>query len=136
VKILLLTVFLAIGTNTYANQDHPQPTTKPEPVVLGNMPPDGWGGYKAHIGISAVFGAASRTLVFKDPVKAWALAMVPGVLKEVQDYRKDTPGYRHGLFSRKDLISDAVGAAVGVYAGGIIVEKTNDKYRISYFKEF
>jgi hypothetical protein len=34
------------------------------------------------------------------------------------------------------LISDGVGAALGVYAGGIIVEKTNDKYRISYFKEF
>jgi hypothetical protein len=100
------------------------------------MPPDTWGGSTAHFGISAALGAASRMLVFKDPVKAWALAMVPGVLKEVQDYRKDTPGYRHGLFSRKDLISDAVGAAVGVYAGGIIVEKTNDKYRISYFKEF
>ena len=83
-----------------------------------------------------MFGVASRTLVFKDPVKAWALAMVPGVVKEIQDYRKDTPGYRHGLFSRKDLISDAVGAAIGVYAGGIVVEKTNDKYRLSYFRSF
>ena len=134
---LLVSILIAIGVSpTFANQDHPQPTTKPEPVVIQNIPPDNWGGYQAHVAISAVLGTASRTLVFKDPVKAWALAMVPGVIHEIHDYRKDTPGYRHGLFSRKDLISDAVGAAIGVYAGGIIVEKTNDKYRLSYFKEF
>jgi hypothetical protein len=136
VNRLLVALLISIGVSpTFANQDHPQPTTKPEPVVQ-NMPPDGWVGATAHVGISALFGVASRTLVFKDPVKAWALAMVPGVVKELQDYRKDTPGYRHGLFSRKDLISDAVGAAIGVYAGGVIVDKTGDKYRLTYFRSF
>jgi hypothetical protein len=130
VLALILCLLPSLG---YANKPEYEVPSSPQ---LGSMPPDGWGGYRAHIGYSAAFGLASRTFVFKDPVKAWALAMVPGVVKEIQDYHKETPGYRHGLFSRKDLISDAVGAAIGVAAGNLIAEKTGDRYRLTYFKEF
>ena len=116
-KRLVLPILMAIGVNTYANQDHPQPTTKPEPVRPGNMPPDGWGGAKAHFGYSAAIGGIGTYLA---PEKKWWVlggCMAIGVLKEYKDYRKEMPGYRHGLFSRNDLKMDAAGCLAGV--GGV-----------------
>lgn len=90
---------------------------------LGNMPPDDWGVRHAHLGYSAVMG-----LVFPEFIPhrgwAWVACEAVGVWKEWKDYRKATPGYRHGLFSRNDLKMDTlgcVGGALGNYGLHLMV---------------
>lgn len=77
------------------------------------MPPDSWGGRNAHLGYSAVMGVVMPEFL---PSRAagWSTCVTVGVLKEWKDYRKSTPGYRHGLFSRHDLQMDVLGCSLGV----------------------
>jgi hypothetical protein len=107
---LAVLLLLSIGVNTYASEEH-------KPPLIQNMPPDGWGGAKSHFGYSAAIGAFGTAIA---PEKKWWVlggCLAVGVLKEYKDYRKETPGYRHGLFSRNDLKMDAAGCLAGV--GGV-----------------
>ena len=82
--------------------------------LLGNMPPDNPGGRNAHFQYSALIGIAGSELFPSHPWGAFGACLGIGVLKELKDYRKGQPGYRHGLFSREDLKADAFGCGVGV----------------------
>lgn len=64
-----------------------------------------------HLGGSAVLGVFASTMTRSEPT-AFAIAMIPGVLKEIQDSR--TCG---NYFSAKDLAYDALGAYLGVKFG-------------------
>ena len=95
-----------------------------------HMPPDGVGGRNSHIQYSAALGLATTFLVSEKRAlkldycpltcQRFALALAPGVLKEVSDYYKPSPGTKHGLWSRKDLQADVVGAAIGVLVGTLV----------------
>jgi hypothetical protein len=80
---------------------------------LGNMPPDNWGGRHAHLGYSAIMGLTFPELLQSRTWGGVACGGI-GVWKEWKDYRKQTPGYRHGLFSRNDLKMDALGCGLGL----------------------
>ena len=75
---------------------------------------DSWTGRDKveHAAGSAVLGAAAA-LVIEDKATAWAVAMVPGLLKEAYDAQhpeKHTASWR-------DMAANAVGAWVGVNLG-------------------
>jgi len=80
----------------------------------GNMPPDNWGGRNAHLQYETAIGLVTAEVL--PPVWAWSACFSVGVWKEWKDYHKETPGYKHGLFSRNDLKADGVGCAVGLAA--------------------
>ena len=64
-----------------------------------------------HFGVSFALGAGAQMILPEDkPVAAFAMAMMPGLAKELSDSRKGGSG-----FSVKDLAADAAGAALGVY---------------------
>lgn len=90
---------------------------------------DPWGGSdkKMHVGVSTIIGFAARQQWPSDPGKAFAVALVPGVVKELSDGRQA---------SAKDMVANAIGAAVGVYAGGWFVRYSNGHTTISYSTEF
>jgi VanZ family protein len=70
-----------------------------------------------HAGGSAGLGVVAATLT-EDRKRAWALAMAPGVAKELYDARPGGTG-----FSVPDLIADGVGAYLGVRLGGRLIIK-------------
>jgi len=80
----------------------------------------------AHASVSVALGSSARMLV-ADPVKAWGLAMVPGLAKEVFDARKGGSGFSWG-----DLAADAVGAYIGVQLAGLSISRN----RVSYTRSF
>lgn len=90
---------------------------------------DSWHGRdkKMHAGVSAIIGFAARQQWPNEPGKAFAVALVPGVIKELSDGRRA---------SAKDMVANALGAAVGVYAGGWLVRYSNGHTTISYSTEF
>lgn len=92
---------------------------------------DSWNGSdkKLHFGVSFVLGVATANQWPNEPLKAWGVAMVPGVLKEVSD--RSTTG-----FSGKDLVVDAIGAALGVATGRFMVSRREGKTVVSYYQEF
>lgn len=64
-----------------------------------------------HAAVSFALGAGAQMILPEDkPVAAFALALMPGIAKELSDSRKGGSGW-----SNKDLVADAVGAAMGVY---------------------
>lgn len=64
-----------------------------------------------HAAVSFALGAGAQMILPEDkPVAAFALAMMPGIAKELSDSRKGGSGW-----SNKDIVADAVGAAMGVY---------------------
>lgn len=87
-----------------------------------------------HFAVSAVFGVSSRVLIGEEegfPIKAFSLAMAPGVLKEVYDATsKNGSG-----FSKADLGADALGALAGIYLSNewlkINISKKSAKVEIS-----
>lgn len=79
-----------------------------------------------HATVSASLGSMAR-LVEPDPVKAWGLAMAPGLAKELYDARRGGTG-----FSVPDLIADAIGAYVGVRVAGLAISRN----RITYQRRF
>ncbi|EIJ32862.1 hypothetical protein [Thiothrix nivea] len=74
---------------------------------------DEWTGKdkQLHFAVSAVLGVAAYSHTH-DRAKAFGLAMIPGILKEVADSQQD-----NNDFSGKDLAWDALGAAVGIQTG-------------------
>lgn len=89
---------------------------------------DEWTGEdkQLHFAVSAGLGVAAYAHTH-DRARAFGLAMVPGILKEIADSQSD--GNR---FSSKDLAWDALGAAVGLQAGHWVIGPE----RVSWVKEF
>lgn len=90
---------------------------------------DTWNGpdKKLHFGVSALLGVAARSQWPDAPVKAWAWAMIPGVLKELSDSAKGGSG-----FSYRDLTADALGAVVGVAVVGLFVGPRSVSYQTRF----
>jgi uncharacterized protein YfiM (DUF2279 family) len=80
----------------------------------------------AHASVSLALGSSAR-LITPDPWKAWALAMAPGLAKEIYDARPGGTG-----FSVPDLIADAIGAAVGVKVAGLAISRNRVTYRRTF----
>lgn len=79
-----------------------------------------------HMAGSTVLGLFARYQT-NDPWKAWALAMAPGVAKELYDARKGGTG-----FSLADLAADGIGAYLGVKVGGLIFTRHSINYTRSF----
>jgi hypothetical protein len=84
---------------------------------------------KSHIGVSFVLGYAMANQFPNEPLKAWGVAMIPGVLKEVSD--RSSTG-----FDKKDLLADAIGAALGVATGRWMVMRSKGTTVVAYRTEF
>lgn len=89
------------------------PASHAEPLQLDKI---------AHASVSATLGSTARILV-DDPWKAWAIAMAPGLVKELYDSRKGGTGFGVG-----DLIADGIGAAVGVKVAGLSLKRRGFVY--------
>ena len=77
---------------------------------------DNWGGARQHILGSAAIGLGVATVFPDTPLWGqFAISMIPGVLKEIGDCDE------YGLFSRKDLISDAIGVSLGLGVNRLII---------------
>ncbi|MDD5390175.1 MAG: hypothetical protein PHD37_12565 [Gallionellaceae bacterium] len=89
---------------------------------------DEWNGSDKikHVAVSAAFGTASA-MHFEDKWVAFGVAMIPGVLKEVADSTR-----KNNHFSGKDLVADALGAALGVQLGNWIVTTRGVGYRAAF----
>lgn len=76
-----------------------------------------------HASVSFILGAGAQAILPEDkPLAAFGLAMMPGVAKELSDSRQGGSG-----FSTKDLVADAVGAALGVYVSRNVMIRMGDK---------
>lgn len=80
-----------------------------------------------HVAVSAGIGTFSG-LVFKDKWTAFALSMVPGVLKEVYDAQHP----KTHTASFKDLAADAVGSAIGVYTGNCVIRAQSITCKVEF----
>jgi hypothetical protein len=78
-------------------------------------PVDNSGGAQAHASVSFAIGVATDLGELK-PLPAFSSCMAIGVLKETYDYFKPSPGLRHGLFSKRDLLADAGGCLLGYFS--------------------
>jgi uncharacterized protein YfiM (DUF2279 family) len=92
---------------------------------------DQWNGSdkKMHFGVSFVLGFAAGNQWPENKPLAFGVAMIPGVLKEISD--RNTTG-----FSGKDLATDALGAALGVYASGWLIKRNNGVTTVAYATNF
>jgi putative lipoprotein len=82
-----------------------------------------------HLGVSFALGVAAGSQWPDNKLKAFGVAMIPGVLKEISD--RSTTG-----FSGKDLVADAVGAALGVYTAHWLITRQNGKAVVAYTTTF
>lgn len=112
-RIIVAAAALLISASALAtDKDHGQPVT-PTPEITSGGQGFSHNGYKEHFAASALIGLAVSTHIEKDsPLKAWGYAMVPGLLKEIADSQQ-----RGNHFSGKDMLANALGAAVGVGLG-------------------
>ena len=109
-------MFIFMAEHAHAHDDLPKP---PSPPVMQDDNGQGFSrnGYWEHAAVSGLAGLACSTHVYPhESLKAFGCAMAPGVLKEVIDSR-----LKNNYFSGKDLLADAVGAALGVYTGGLLL---------------
>jgi putative lipoprotein len=92
---------------------------------------DKWNGpdKAMHLGVSFVLGFAAGNQWPDNKPLAFGVAMIPGVLKEVSD--RGTTG-----FSGKDLVADAVGAALGVYTAHWLITRSQGKTVVAYRADF
>jgi hypothetical protein len=84
---------------------------------------------KMHLGVSFALGFALANQWPNEPLRAWGVAMVPGLLKEVSD--RGSTG-----FDGKDLAANAIGAALGVATGRWLVMRSNGTTVVAYRTEF
>lgn len=121
-SILVAAIALLAGSAACAtDKGHGQPVT-PTPEITRGDQGFSRNGYKEHFAVSALVGLAVSTHVeTESPARAWAYAMVPGLLKEVMDSQQ-----RGNHFSSRDMIANALGAAVGVGAGRVLLVSSRD----------
>lgn len=124
----LITVALVATFATTAVFASPTPET-PSPVV--SKPKDSWSGSdkKMHLGVSFVLGMATAAQWPDNKPLAFAVAMAPGVLKEISD--RSTTG-----FSAKDLVADAVGVALGMATTHWLITRRDGNTVVAYRTEF
>ena len=75
-----------------------------------------------HAGVSLLLCAASGTLI-ENKYAAFGVAMASGLIKEIIDSRQ-----HNNIFSKGDLLADAVGASLGVWLGNTYIRPS--KYGI------
>lgn len=125
-KALFLAAILALCATSAQATDVP----KVQPPAARSA--DNWGGATAHLAVSTAFGVACATHVFPgEPVKAFGCAIVPGLVKETIDSTQ-----RGNRFSGRDMLANAVGAAAGVYLGGVMLRRSNGTTQIAYSTTF
>lgn len=133
--LVYFALLLLAGSAMAHTEKIPKPVEPPKPELL-NMPQDNWGGRKAHLIYSAGMGAVGQ---YAFPRHSWAVfgaCTAIGVAKEAYTYKnKPEPGYRHGLFSRNDILADATGCALGVL-GVKGIQVYHNGFRLSYTKDF
>lgn len=83
-----------------------------------------------HMAISAMIGVTTSMLI-DDKTTAFAVAIVPGLLKEVYDSRQS-----NNYFSSKDLFADIIGAAIGVQTGHWILTHREKTTTLGYRQTF
>lgn len=134
-KVATIMALFLSANFVFATQTEPQPAPQiSASAELPYMPPDNWGGRSSHILYEAAIGTATG-LYFKDNKwAAFGTCFSVGVIKEIKDFYKGQPGYKHGLFSRNDLVSDAVGCGIGVLlaAPGLRLIQEQGKTTIGY----
>lgn len=89
---------------------------------------DDWTGVdkNKHFAVSALLGTAAYAYTH-DRTKAFGLAMLPGLVKEIADSQQE-----NNRFSGKDMVWNGLGAAVGVQVGHWLIGPD----RITFVKEF
>lgn len=122
---IIAAAILATAFSAHAGDKAPKPPKEPPKIV------DSWTGSDKsyHFFGSAIVGFAVGRIYPNEPLKAFGWAMVPGVLKEVSDIGGTG-------FSGKDLVWDAAGAALGVYAGGWSIRRFGDQTVVAYQTKF
>ena len=127
-RFAALALVACLTAPAFANDEHPTP---PPPVVTPAPAgcTDCWNGSdkKLHFAFSFAIGVATGNQWPNEPGKAVAVAMIPGVLKEVADAQKGGSG-----FSGKDLVFDFLGAAAGVYGTHWLLHRQNGATTVSY----
>lgn len=118
----------------FAGGDKSPPVApQPAPVVA---PPlqykDSFDGWQRHMAFHALFGFAARHQWPDDPWKAWFVAQIPGLVGELIA-EQDKPANR---FSPRDMLSNAVGAAIGVSVGGLTLHMRSGEVRVAYRAQF
>lgn len=125
--IIALTVLLLMASPANSNGKHPPPAAPTQPTYRDSF--DGW---QRHMAFHAITGLAARHQWPDEPLKAWAVAMIPGFVHELTA-EQDKPMNR---FSPRDMLSNAVGAAIGVTAGGVTLHMRRDAVLVSYATTF
>lgn len=114
-KALLAALVVALGSSpALATEKHkPRPISPPAPAHSS----DNWGGAAEHFVVSGAAGVVCAAHIYpKESLKAFGCALVPGLIKETIDSTQ-----RGNRFSGRDMVANAVGAAVGVYTGGLLL---------------
>jgi uncharacterized protein YfiM (DUF2279 family) len=115
ISLAACALFVFMAEHAHAHDDGPR---IPPPSPASQATGDNWGGAPAHVAVSALAGlACSAQLYPHQKLKAFGCAMTPGVIKEVIDSAQ-----KGNRFSVKDIIADAVGAGLGVYVGGLMLD--------------
>lgn len=92
---------------------------------------DEWNGSdkKLHFSVSAMVGTALGRTWPETKWKAFAWSLVPGFLKELSDMGSTG-------FSSKDMVWNAVGAAVGVHFGAWTIQRFGNSTGVAYRAPF
>jgi hypothetical protein len=133
-------IFVAVAAISCSADAHTEKHGYTKPHVnteLPNMPPDNWGGAKAHLAYSTVLGAAGQSMFPRRSLPVFGACLGVGVLHELHDRNQGQPGYKHGLFSRNDLKMNALGCGLGVLGvRGIQAYKDGKGFNVLYTREF
>lgn len=78
-----------------------------------------------HVAVSSAIGAVSRSLI-DDNKTAFAVALVPGIAKELHDMSGN------GCASFKDMAYNAIGAAIGVASANWVIRRNFIGYRTEF----
>lgn len=115
-RAILAAMLMALAAPAFAGDKHHTPPPPP-PAPTAHTPSDNWGGAREHFVVSGAIGVACATHVYPgEQLKAFGCALVPGLIKETIDSTQ-----RGNRFSGRDMVANAVGAAIGVYTGGLLL---------------
>lgn len=132
-RVLAAAAALLISAQALASdKDHGQPVT-PTPEITRSGQGFSHNGYKEHFAVSAMIGVIVSNHVEKESaVKAWAIAMTPGLVKEIIDSQT-----RGNHFSGRDMLANALGAAVGVGVGrALLLHRNGETTTVSFATKF
>ena len=79
---------------------------------------DTWGGARAHVLVSAAIGATLYTAAPQYPYAAFGACLLPGLHREIT--KRNDPG---NGFSKKDMISNSLGCALGMSGSRLMLGK-------------